>query len=136
MSTYISAPLRRFVAERADFRCEYCRIFDNDSYFSFHIDHIISIKHGGITSEENLAYACQICNLNKGTDIYTFLDNPDEPIRFFHPRKDVWSTHFYIDVSGEIIPRTSIAEASLKILDLNHPESIIERKEMIHMGIF
>ncbi len=136
MSIYISNSIRRLVAARADHRCEYCKIYDMDAYFPFHIDHIISMKHGGETAENNLAYTCQICNLNKGTDIFTFLHNPDESVRFFNPRKDIWAAHFEVDFSGEIIPKTSIGAATLKIFHLNHPESIIERREMIRLGIF
>lgn len=40
MRTYIPNTLRPLVTERAGHRCEYCRIFDLDSYFAFHIDHI------------------------------------------------------------------------------------------------
>ena len=62
MSRYISDKLRALVAHRAGFRCEYCRLLAEDAFFRFHIDHIVSVKHGGETVEENLAYACQICN--------------------------------------------------------------------------
>ncbi len=136
MSTYIPEPLRKLVAERAGYRCEYCRISAIDSFFAFHIDHIISIKHGGKTIADNLAYACQICNMNKGTDLFTFLENPAEPLRFFNPRKDVWADHFKADDSGIIAPKTAVGAATLKIFDLNHPESVIERREMIRFGMF
>jgi len=136
MSQYISEAVRRLVAERADHRCEYCRLSAIDSFFAFHIDHIISLKHGGTTNAHNLAYACQICNLSKGTDIYTFLNDPSLPVRFFNPRTDTWTEHFEADVSGVVIAKTLIGAATLKIFDLNHPESIIERREMIQFGMF
>ena len=136
MSQYIPDALRKLVAERAGYRCEYCRISAIDTFFTFHIDHIISLKHGGETRADNLAYACQICNLNKGTDIYTFLTNPDAPVRFFNPRTDVWSEHFNVDNSGMVISKTPVGAATLKIFDLNHPESVIERREMIRFGMF
>ncbi|MBL7798596.1 MAG: HNH endonuclease [Saprospiraceae bacterium] len=136
MSRYIPETVRLFVAERANYRCEYCRIPAADSFFPFHIDHIVSLKHGGSTEADNLAYCCQICNLNKGTDIATYLQNHSTPIRFFNPRTDAWADHFEIDETGAIYPRTSIAEATIKILDLNHPENIIERRELIKEGLF
>ncbi len=49
MSSYISEKLRMLVASRADYLCEYCLIHENDTYFGCEVDHIISIKHGGIT---------------------------------------------------------------------------------------
>jgi|GEM_PF-3333130 len=61
MSQYIPDALRKLVAERAGHRCEYCRISAIDTFFTFHIDHIISLKHGGEICAENLAYTCQIC---------------------------------------------------------------------------
>ena len=136
MSRYISDTLRDFVANRADFRCEYCRIHSQNSFFAFHIDHIISLKHGGITSPDNLAYTCQICNLSKGSDIATFLENPTEPIRFFNPRMDYWTEHFFAHETGLLESKTDVGAATIKILDLNHPDSIIERREMIRLDIF
>ncbi len=56
--TYISVKTRQLVAQRAEFRCEYCLIHEEDTFFGCEIDHIISKKHGGSNELENLAYAC------------------------------------------------------------------------------
>ena len=135
MSRYVSEKLRIAVAKRANHCCEYCLLPENKSFFTFHIEHIISLKHGGTTSLENLAFSCQICNLNKGSDLGTFVNNPLEIIHFFNPRIDTWATHFELDETGFINPLTSIGAATLKILELNQVESIIERKEMIIHGL-
>ncbi len=66
---YISEELRRLVAERADYICEYCLIAEADRSSSCQVDHIISVKHGGSTTPDNLAYACIYCNLQKGSDL-------------------------------------------------------------------
>ncbi len=134
MSRHIPDALRALVAERAGHRCEYCRLPAQDSLFAFHIDHIVSIKHGGETNSGNLAYACQICNLNKGTDIATFLHDPQLPTRLFNPRFDIWDEHFKADLLGELIPLTAIGQATIKVLDLNHPDGVIERRELIKLG--
>jgi 5-methylcytosine-specific restriction endonuclease McrA len=134
MSKYIPEDLRKLVAERAGNRCEYCRIPDSSSFFSFHIDHVISIKHGGKTELKNLAYSWQICNLKKGTDIGTFLEEPTLLIRFYNPRDDKWADHFALDTSGELAPKSAIGAATIKILELNHPDSILERRELIRIG--
>ncbi len=97
MSRYISEILRKLVADRANHRCEYGRTFARFSFLTFHVEHIISIKHGGQSTKDNLAYSCPICNLNKGSDIATFLDDMETPIRFFHPRKDNWNDHFQVE---------------------------------------
>ena len=136
MSRYISETLRTFVAQRAKLRCEYCLLDSTNSFFSFHIDHIISLKHGGKTTPQNLAFACPICNVNKGSDIGTFTDNSESIIRFFNPRTDNWNDHFSTESSGCLTPKTNIGEATIKILDLNHPDSIIERRELIRFGLF
>ena len=57
-----SEQLRWKVAERANFRCKYCRIHQDDMFISFKIDHIVAQKHGGGNEIENLAYACPHCN--------------------------------------------------------------------------
>jgi hypothetical protein len=135
MSRYISDLMRRKVAKRANFRCEYCLIPESRSFYTFHIDHIISRKHNGVTELNNLAYSCQICNLNKGTDIATFVHDLSKPIRFYNPRTDEWHQHFETDSSVLLIGKTEIALATIKILDLNHPDSIIERLEMLKIGL-
>jgi 5-methylcytosine-specific restriction endonuclease McrA len=37
--------------------------------FPHQVDHIVSRKHGGESTSDNLAYACVIYNRYKGTDI-------------------------------------------------------------------
>ena len=135
MSRYIPEVLRKLVTDRALSRCEYCKIHTENSFFTFHIEHIISLKHGGKTISDNLALACPICNLNKGTDIATFIESTDEVIRFFNPRNDNWDEHFEIENSGLIFRKTLIGASTIKILNLNHPESIIERREMLRLGL-
>jgi len=133
MREYISEHLRKIVAERARHRCEYCLIQEDDTYSGCHVDHIISIKHGGTSDAENLAYACAFCNRAKGSDIGSILWKTGEFVRFFNPRKDKWAEHFIID--GELIKHlTSIGEATLQILRFNDTERIEERKELIATG--
>ncbi|MFQ4146273.1 HNH endonuclease [Chlorogloeopsis sp. ULAP02] len=39
--------------------CEYCLILETDRASRFQADHIISVKHGGLTTEDNFCcYAC------------------------------------------------------------------------------
>ena len=134
MSEYIPSKLRKFVALRSDSCCEYCLIPERFSFFKFHIDHIISLKHGGKTIAVNLANSCSICNENKGSDIGTFINESGNLIRFFNPRKDEWTEHFRLDSSGEIIAKTEIGKATLKTLKFNNSESVIERRELIFKG--
>ncbi|MFN0175876.1 MAG: HNH endonuclease [Saprospiraceae bacterium] len=135
MSRYVSAELRREVAERAGFRCEYCRLPEAVAMVRFQIEHIIAIKHHGLTVSENLAYACPICNANKGTDIGTVLEDTETIIPFFNPRKHDWFAHFEVN-NGEILPKTLLGEATVKILDFNTLERILERLELGVTGVY
>jgi 5-methylcytosine-specific restriction endonuclease McrA len=65
---YINLEIRRLVVERAGKICEYCLISEEDTT-SCQVDHIISVKHGGASTDDNLCYACVFCNLQKGTDL-------------------------------------------------------------------
>ena len=134
MSRYVSDNLRKQVAARAKFRCEYCRLYESDGFIKFQIEHIISIKHGGLSTLENLAYACPICNSNKGSDLATILEN-GRIVRIFHPRKDNWFKHFTVQ-SGEIIPLTNVAAATIKLLELNTINRILERIDLVEAGLF
>jgi hypothetical protein len=125
-----SESLRALVALRAENRCEYCHIRQVDLEYTFHLDHIISLKHGGSTIELNLALACPDCNYNKGANIGTFLFPPDRRFTpLFHPRIDRWEEHFEI-IEGLISPLTPVGEATARILMFNTPERIILRREL------
>jgi hypothetical protein len=133
MSLFISKSLRKKVKERAAYRCEYCLVHEDDMFFSFHMEHIISVKHGGKSVLENLANACSICNENKGTDLGTYISNSKRLIRLFNPRIDKWNNHFDIN-DGEISAKTKRGEATINVLDLNHPDRIILRRLLIMSG--
>jgi hypothetical protein len=124
--SYISAELRRIVVARAQRRCEYCLIFEDDTYLGFQIDHIISEKHGGATTEENLAQACIFCNLKKGSDIGS-LDDLGNLVRLFNPRIDEWNDHFRFD-GPRIEGITPSGEATSKLLGFNDPPRVMERE--------
>jgi HNH endonuclease len=130
---YINLELRRLVALRADRLCEYCLISETDRASGCQVDHIISIKHGGPTTADNLAYACIFCNLQKGTDLGSIVWRSGELVRFFNPRRDAWGEHFRLDESA-IQPRTDIGEVTVRILEFNNDDRIIERQTLIEVG--
>ncbi len=62
--------LRQLIRERAGARCEYCRFHEEHlSLWPFHLDHIVARQHQGSAGPANLAWACQRCNLLKGTNL-------------------------------------------------------------------
>ena len=133
MSSYIGADLRRLVAARAGNRCEYCRLYEEDALFAYEVDHIISIKHGGVTVESNLAYACMICNRQKGSDLGSIDWHTGQLVRFYDPRKDLWTEHFMLE-GARIKPLTLIGEVTSRIFDFNSDERLLERQELISLG--
>ncbi len=122
-----SKKIRRFVKERAKNRCEYCRIHEDDSFLTFEVEHIISQKHGGGNELENLALACPQCNQFKGTDLTTFLDNYDDIVALFNPRRQDWFECFQVK-NGLLLGNNKIAKATIKLLKLNTTERIIIRQ--------
>jgi hypothetical protein len=48
-------------------------------------------------------------------------------IRLYNPRTDNWNDHFEI-FEGKFYPKTPIAEETIKILQLNEIERIMERQ--------
>jgi HNH endonuclease len=133
MSRYIAETLRLAVKKRANLCCEYCLLHQDDFFFPFEIDHILSMRHGGLTVYVNLALSCSICNRNKAADIGTYLDGKRRFVRLFNPRIDVWANHFEIN-HGEIFPLTPIGRATVKLLDLNNPDRIILRQVLMTAG--
>ncbi len=134
MSRLISSGLRQQVAARAKFRCEYCLVPEYFLATTFHIDHIRSLKHGGMTTLANLAFACPHCNQNKGSDVATFIDDKgQDTVRFYNPRTDDWYAHFEI-VNGLILPISLIGNATVKMLELNQPDRVIFRQALVESG--
>lgn len=121
------------MAERANFRCEYCCIHEEDLFLSFGIDHIIPLKHGGDNHAENLAYACPHCNQHKGTDFATLLDDFNDVVMLFNPRKQDWSIHFRTS-DGEILAKTRIGQATVRIFQFNQPDLVILRRLLTQVG--
>ncbi len=134
MKAYIPNPLRSFVVARALNHCEYCLAFQLYSFAKFQIEHIISLKHGGLTQPDNLACSCIYCNRNKGSDVGTIL-TAQKFERFFNPRTDRWSDHFEL-FGASILPKTIIGEGTVKILDFNELDRVLERTALIESGRF
>ena len=133
MSVYVSEQLRKTVTQRAKHLCEYCLFHEEDALNTFHIEHIIPLKHNGKTIFSNLAYACPFCNNFKGTNIGTYLNNDQVFVPLYHPRQDIWSEHFFL--SGFIIePLTKIGEATINILCLNEEKRLLERSLLQEIG--
>jgi hypothetical protein len=132
MARWISADLRQTIADRANLLCEYCLIAEADTFYGCEVDHIISVKHGGSSEPDNLAYACALCNPAKGSDVGS-VSTTGEFTRFFNPRTDRWAEHFRLEQAA-IHPLTTVGEVTARILGFNDSARLHEREEMIRFG--
>jgi 5-methylcytosine-specific restriction endonuclease McrA len=101
MTTYIPASLRQLVSQRASGSCEYCLIHQTFSMYSHEVDHVIALKHGGESTEDNLVIACLPCNRHKGSDLTSIDPLTGVITPLFNPRTQIWLEHFQLE--GEFI---------------------------------
>jgi hypothetical protein len=125
----IDANLRRLIRERAEHRCEYCRLPEEAGDVAFHVEHIVARQHHGTDDLSNLALACDRCNLCKGPNLSTNLDG--ETIELFHPRRDVWTEHFRA-VGAEIVGLTRTGQATVQLLKMNALRRIALRQRWLN----
>jgi hypothetical protein len=130
---HIPTEFRRLVIERARACCEYCLLHQDHTQFTHQVDHIIAIKHGGLTLLENLALACLECNLNKGADLATLLSGI--LVALFNPRKQNWQEHFALN-QELIVGITPTGFATINLLQINHPRRTTERRRLIALGVY
>lgn len=88
---------------------------------------MIAEKHGGPTSEENLALSCTLCNGHKGSDIASVDPLTGEIVPLFNPRLAGWSDHFRME-DCIISPLTGSGRATVQLLQLNQPHRVAERR--------
>lgn len=92
------------------------------------IDHIIAVKHGGATESANLALACALCNKHKGSDIASIDPETGKVVALYHPRRETWQDHFELGPDGHVTSRTATGRATVRLLQLNHPDRLAERR--------
>ncbi len=87
-------------------------------------------KHRGPTHEENLAWACYLCNLLKGSDIASVDIQSGQIVRLFNPRSDQWADHFRLQ-EGQIVPLTPVGRVTEYLLQFNQPQTVQERRWLV-----
>jgi hypothetical protein len=133
--TYIPESLRREVRDRAKGSCEYCLINEDFASRPHEFDHVYAEKHEGPTIGSNLCLCCVDCNRYKGSDLCSIDPLSGELVRLFHPLRDSWLDHFVL-VGATIEPLTSIARATIKVLNMNEPERVLERESLVQLGLY
>jgi hypothetical protein len=135
-STYIPAPVRQFVAERAKFRCEYCQLQQELCPETFEVDHIIPRAVGGKTEMENLCYACPVCNNAKRSQITARDPQAGRRVRLFNPRRHSWYRHFpWSADGGYLFGKTATGRATVGALDMNRLRIVHIRRLWAALGL-
>jgi hypothetical protein len=129
----MDAELQRLVWQHANQRCEYCHFPADISLLPFQIDHVISEKHGGATTPQNLALSCERCNSHKGPNIAGYLAGNHVPL--FNPRTDRWADHF--EWNGPLlVGKTPVGSVTIDVLAINLPYRVTLRAALFEEGIF
>ena len=110
--------LRKFVRDRAADRCEYCHLPQHANDSTFHVEHIRARQHGGADTANNLALACDRCNLFKGPNLSGIDPLTQEIVTLFHPRNDAWAEHF-AERGSLIEGLTPSGRATVELLQMN-----------------
>lgn len=121
--------VRAFVRARANDRCEYCLL--PQAVFKprrFHVEHIIPKQHQGGDDAENLAFACEWCNLHKGPNLTGIDDVTRQVALLYNPRKDRWADHFEVR-EGVVSGRTPTGRASVRVMNMNNQQRVDLRRE-------
>ena len=125
--------LREAVQRRAQARCEYCHFRETHlPLWPFHLDHVLARQHRGRDSLNNLAWACQRCNLLKGANL---TGDPDSGrvVRLFNPRLSNWSGHFSIG-RGRIQGLSASGRATVWLLQMNSEQRVLLRTMLLEDG--
>jgi hypothetical protein len=131
---------RALVESRAGGACEYCRLLQLATGVTFHIEHFLPRCLGGETALRNLVMSCPGCNLAKADRV----EAPDESgvmTPLFNPREYEpwllgWHLHFMLDtVTGIIVPRSEIGEATVQCLRMNDSLRVFARKLQCDLGL-
>jgi hypothetical protein len=131
----MDAEKRNLVRQRANHRCEYCRLPDTAIDLPFHVEHIIASVHHLDDSLNNLAWACPRCNLRKGPNLSTIDQATMEQVELFNPRTMGWSENFAIH-GGIIEGTTACGRGTARLLDMNSEARVHLRRQLIEQGEF
>lgn len=133
--THIPVTLRRLVYQRAGGCCEYCGMPERFGFLAHQIDHVIPEKHGGRTETANLALSCVLCNKHKGSDLASIDPLTGQIAPLFDPRKQIWAEHFTLLDDGTLTSSTREGRTTIRLLHLNRPERVEERKLLQASGL-
>lgn len=130
----MDAATRSLVWQRAESRCEYCQLHQDDVPIpTFHVEHIIPKKHGGDDSTSNLCLSCSWCNLHKSSNLSGIDDETNDIVQLFHPRTQRWHEHFALK-RHRIVGLTPTGRATVRVMNMNGEERLRLRRELSQIG--
>ena len=129
----MSQALRTLVAERAGYRCEYCRLPEEFVPATFHLEHIIPRQHSGSDDPDNRALACNRCNLCKGPNIAGIDSDTGQMVPLFDPRRQSWDDHFTWE--GAVITGLPTGRTTIQVLQINAPRRVRLRARLLARGL-
>ena len=130
----MDAATRQRVRQRANQRCQYCRLPQSAAPFlSFHIEHICASQHGGDDALDNLALACPDCNRHKGPNLSSIDPDTQQLVPLFNPRTNLWDECF--DLEGPVIVGLNpVGRATARLLAMNDDVRVEMRAELQTTG--
>ena len=125
----MDARTRQLVRRRAGDRCGYCHIpQEADSYFTFHVEHIVANQHGGSDDPANLALACHCCNGFTSPNLSGIDPATEEVTPLYHPRQDA-------EVAPRIVEKVAVplpgyvAPLAVYPIERNHHEHKVPQRQ-------
>jgi hypothetical protein len=125
---------RERVRQRAEGRCEYCRMADAYSVLPHGIDHIKPLKHHGPTTLANLCWACALCNACKSSNVAGYDPTTRKLSRLFNPRTDEWGEHFRWG-GPKLEGMSAIGRATIEVLRINDGARVEHRRLLLREGL-
>ena len=124
------------VAGRAAHFCEYCGAPEAAINFHFEVEHILPLALGGTDNADNLALACQSCNIFK-SDQMTAMDwLTESEMPLFHPRLMRWEDHFTLETeTALLIGLTAIGRVTVVALHINSAAQVRARRLWLRIGL-
>ena len=130
----LPSSLRTRVIERAENRCEYCRVPQSGYEVTFHIDHITASQHRQDDDLDNLALCCPKCNRKKGPNLAGIDPDMGSLVPLFHPRRQLWTDHFRWN-RPVVVGISPTGRATIAVLDLNSEQRLRLRQALIAEGL-
>ena len=116
---------REAARRRADFRCGYCGVREEDAGSRLTIDHYKPTSQGGTDELINLVYCCHACNNFKGESWF----GSDAPDHILHPHLDDLTQHIAENAERLLVGLTQTEQFHIACLHLNRPELTAYRQK-------